>query len=117
MKTKKKKRIVDLKSGITEDKTHRRCQQIQCSFYVQGGCKPCEKCSSDPFILNKDCETCYDCENVPGELRWDDPKIKAEAQDIIEKNGEMEELLKQLRQQTPMPPPPKKIEICGRDER
>lgn len=53
----------------------RRCTQVQCSYYLQGGCKSCqdETCLAEPYIINTSCSRCLSCENVPGALRWDDP--------------------------------------------
>lgn len=57
-----------------ETATHRRCTQIQCGFYTQGGCLACDDCKSDPFVLNKTCDRCLDCEGVPESLRWGEKK-------------------------------------------
>lgn len=64
------KRKLTLESGKKENKTYIRCHQHQCSFYRQGGCQPCSVCNADPFILKKDCTTCFNCANIEGELRW-----------------------------------------------
>lgn len=52
----------------------RRCTQEQCEFYLRGGCKACKDCKSESLIINTHCAKCLACENVPGALRWDDPK-------------------------------------------
>lgn len=60
----------------TESKTikteDRRCTQIQCGYYLQGGCKDCEECKAKPYIINPKCRRCIRCEGVAGELRWGD---------------------------------------------
>lgn len=55
---------------------NRRCAQTRCSYYLQGGCKTCQdsKCHAAPYVINTSCNRCLSCENVPGALRWDDPK-------------------------------------------
>lgn len=59
-----------------------RCTQTQCSYYTgdTGNCKACQKCGADSFIINESCETCFKCENIPNELRFDDPKAKEQSQ-------------------------------------
>ena len=110
----KKNTGFDLKQGITETETHIRCRQTQCGFYIKGGCKPCELCNADPFILKKSCETCYNCENVPGELRWDDPEMKKLEQEIAEHNEKVEKLLEHLGKEatkTRVPTPPLNMQL------
>ena len=69
----------DVNEVFTEDDTHRRCTQSQCAYYRMGGCQPCKVCSSDSFILKKDCDTCYKCENVPNACRFgEDNNIEIE---------------------------------------
>lgn len=62
------------------NKGEHRCTQTQCSYFRDGGCRKCSKCEADPFIINDNCETCFKCENVPNELRFDDPKAKKQSQ-------------------------------------
>ena len=57
-------------------KGERRCQQTQCGYYVNGGCKACEECKASPYIINTSCQRCLKCENVPNELRFGDNKKK-----------------------------------------
>jgi hypothetical protein len=59
-----------------EDEEFRRCQQLQCGFFTQGGCKPCADCKAGPFNIRKSCERCCACEEVPDSLRWDDELTK-----------------------------------------
>ena len=53
----------------------RRCQQVKCSFYLNGGCRTCESCKADSFIINTSCSRCLRCESVPNELRFGDREI------------------------------------------
>lgn len=54
-------------------KKMRECNQINCEFLkLKQGCRKCFFCSAQPFIVADDCPTCYDCENIPNSLRWDD---------------------------------------------
>lgn len=48
----------------------KRCTQVQCSYYLQGGCKNCFKCRAEPYVINTSCRVCCNCESVPGELRF-----------------------------------------------
>ena len=50
----------------------RRCTQIRCGYYLQGGCKKCSDCKTDSFVINTNCSRCLCCENIPNALRWDD---------------------------------------------
>jgi hypothetical protein len=78
-----------LESGFVEDKTHIRCQQIQCSFHIAGGCKSCETCDAPPHILKKTCSKCITCSTQPGELRWTDQKTLQDATDAKQYNDEI----------------------------
>jgi len=60
-----------------EDVT-RRCTQVQCSFYTQGGCKNCDECKSEPYTIKRDCQRCLACEGVPNSIRWGDAHKRAE---------------------------------------
>ena len=65
----------ELKAG------HRRCTQIQCSFYQSGHCQACTKghnCLARPYEINESCQECLSCENVPGYLRFGDEKLQTE---------------------------------------
>lgn len=57
------------------DDKFRRCTQIQCGYYLQGGCKFCENCKSESYILDTTCSRCLRCEGVANELRWGDRNI------------------------------------------
>lgn len=72
----KKEKIVfkNIKQEEIENDTHRRCTQTQCGHYLQGGCRACEECRAEPYVLKKACGSCHDCENVPDSLRWGEKK-------------------------------------------
>ena len=74
-----------LKKGQQENDNFRRCTQTKCDFFIDGGCKPCESCNSQPFVLNKSCSRCLRCESVPMALRWDDDKINKLKEQISQK--------------------------------
>jgi hypothetical protein len=83
-----------LNSGVSETETQRRCTQVQCEFYVNGGCKPCEECNAPGFVLNKDCERCFKCENIPNNLRWEDPEaLKAMNKQPIKRQITQEDMV------------------------
>jgi len=74
----------------------RRCVQDKCSYYTQGGCKPCDDCKAKPFIINLKCQRCLKCEGVPDELRFtDDKKAKEEVmkKQLIDEMKSMIELI------------------------
>lgn len=50
----------------------RRCQQLNCGYFVNGGCKKCDECNAKPFHINTSCNSCLCCENVQDSLRWGD---------------------------------------------
>lgn len=64
----------NIKRGELENNTHRRCSQMKCGHFLQGGCRECEECGAEPYVLNKECESCDACENLPDELRWGEKK-------------------------------------------
>lgn len=74
-----------------DEKTHRRCTQTNCKFYREGGCKSCEKCNAEPFVLKKSCSKCLACENVPNSLRFSDENSEKEMISQVEQ----EELMAQ----------------------
>ncbi len=72
---KQKNKLIDLEKGETENKDYMRCRQTKCSFFINGGCRPCDNCRIKEFILSKDCERCNACSNIEGELRWGNKNI------------------------------------------
>jgi hypothetical protein len=50
----------------------RRCQQTNCNYYINGGCKKCKECGSKPYVINKKCDACYKCENIPDNVRFEE---------------------------------------------
>lgn len=48
----------------------RRCEQIKCAFYLQGGCQDCNNCKAKPYEINTSCDMCLQCEGEEGELRF-----------------------------------------------
>jgi hypothetical protein len=87
------------KKMLTEETTtHRRCKQTQCQYFQQGGCKECQKCNAENYVINKTCRTCFECENKPGELRWSDEKTKKqqEIQQLITMTKIIHERVNQL---------------------
>jgi hypothetical protein len=48
----------------------RRCTQIKCGHYLQGGCQCCDDCGAEPYNINERCRRCLQCEGEEGELRW-----------------------------------------------
>jgi hypothetical protein len=74
----------------------KRCEQTKCSYYLNGGCKACSKCGFEPYKINTECQSCYDCENEEDALRWkDDNKMKQE-QIVAEIRKEIEEIKEML---------------------
>lgn len=63
-----------LKNNLEND-GYRRCRQTNCAFFINGGCKACRSCSTKSFVIKKDCDICYRCENIPNNTRFDDPDI------------------------------------------
>ena len=69
-KNKKSKRIIATTGKGKDKHTYSECQQKQCGFYQNGGCKICEECGAKPKMVDDKCKTCFDCEYKPGKLRW-----------------------------------------------
>lgn len=66
----------NLKPDEFENGTHRRCGQVECVFYKKGGCRNCQGCQAEPYVLKKGCAKCYDCENKEDSLRWGDKEAE-----------------------------------------
>lgn len=64
-----------------DSKKLRNCKQKKCGFMMMGfGCRTCEECNTEPYLVHEDCVSCWNCENDEGILRWNDNK-----QDVEEK--------------------------------
>lgn len=105
-----------LNSGAEENEGYRRCSQINCSFYSQGGCKECSSCKTESFIIKKDCEKCFRCENVPGALRFgDENKIRQKQFEAWQKQKEEQDIvLKAIQENVPQIPNDANIIIIKR---
>lgn len=62
--------------------TTKKCEQIKCGFLHMGGCKPCDSCKSAPFIVDENCDRCWNCEHDEGILRWDDDSVIKEEKQV-----------------------------------
>jgi hypothetical protein len=91
-----------------EKSDDRRCTQVQCGFYTQGGCKSCDDCKSEPYIIGTTCRRCIACEGVPNCLRWGEKKFSEEEQKQI--NRILEAMVAVANSQQPEPEQPKKKE-------
>lgn len=50
-----------------------KCNQTRCGFLQMGqGCRKCDSCGAEPYLVNDNCDRCWNCENDEGDLRWDD---------------------------------------------
>ena len=38
---------------------------------INGECKKCDECGASPLLVDEKCQSCFDCENKPGFLRWE----------------------------------------------
>jgi hypothetical protein len=49
------------------------CDQKKCGYLQMGmGCRACETCNTEPYILDSNCDRCWNCCKDEGILRWDD---------------------------------------------
>jgi hypothetical protein len=74
----------------------RNCKQTKCGFYKMGvGCRKCQECGAEPYIIDENCHKCWNCENDAGILRWDDdvPEETEKAGDTAEQGEESEMIL------------------------
>ena len=55
---------------MQENEFENRCTQLQCTYYIKGGCKPCENCSAGPYQIKKGCAACHHCVHTEGALRF-----------------------------------------------
>jgi len=51
----------------------RKCIQEKC-YYFYRDCKPCKDCGIKGHLVNEKCNSCFKCENIPGNSRWNDSK-------------------------------------------
>ena len=103
-KTKPKiKRIIATtgKGKKTIKKNYTSCRQIQCGYFINGGCQKCDECGAKPNKVEDNCKTCFDCENKPNCLRWetkqlkesDKEEIKKAFEEAIQKLGQKKQLI------------------------
>ena len=69
-----RKKNKHLKSGVLETDKYKRCLQINCPYYREGGCQPCEECGTESYVLKKECYRCMSCANISNNKRWTDSK-------------------------------------------
>ena len=56
-----------------------KCDQKKCVYLQLGtGCRKCEDCGIEPYILDDNCPRCWNCSKDEGILRWDDKGGKGE---------------------------------------
>jgi hypothetical protein len=63
---------------MNNSKKLRNCEQDKCAFIQMGfGCRACDTCKTESYLLNDDCDRCWNCSKDAGILRWtDDGEIK-----------------------------------------
>jgi hypothetical protein len=72
------------------------CEQKQCGYMTNGGCKKCETCKAEPLKIDPRCETCFSCENKPGFVRWDDKNLKKQQKDFEKFRQEFKQFFDKL---------------------
>lgn len=82
----------------------RRCGQSKCIYYQKGGCKSCEECKEQSYVINTSCNKCLSCENVPNSLRWGDNKSPI-AETLKKKNKEKPQLIVEIKEEEHEPLP------------
>ncbi len=35
-------------------------------------CRKCKQCQAEPYVVDDNCDICWNCENDEDNLRWDD---------------------------------------------
>jgi len=67
------------------------CNQTKCAFNQIGvGCQKCETCGAEPYIIDDNCDTCWNCQGDEGILRWDNESDEQEEKEIEIKPMEIE---------------------------
>lgn len=57
--------IVNKKSEL------KNCTQDKCAFLQVGqGCRVCDTCNAEPYLLDDNCYRCWNCSKDEGVLRW-----------------------------------------------
>ncbi len=54
--------------------TTKKCEQLRCGYLTMGGCRACEECKAEPFVVDENCCRCWNCEHDEGLLRWEEGK-------------------------------------------
>ena len=74
----------------------RPCNQKQCTHFHEGTCQPCESCKAEPLVIENTCAHCLRCENVPAQLRWDDPNMTEEEIKLQQEMAEMHQMMVEM---------------------
>jgi hypothetical protein len=73
-----------------------KCPQTKCVFNQLGvGCRKCKVCGCEPYMVNDNCDKCWNCSKDMGVLRWDmDNEDKVEEKNANKNEEEKEEKIK-----------------------
>ena len=94
----KAKKQLKKKTMKVKEKHYTDCRQKQCGYFQNGGCQKCEECGAEPNKVEDTCQTCFDCENKPDALRWDNKgdNSKLSNEDKINMKEAFEKAISQL---------------------
>lgn len=68
---------------INNSKKLRNCDQKRCGYIIMGiGCRECDTCQAEPYILDDNCYRCWNCSKDEGILRWNDNDFKIEEKQL-----------------------------------
>ena len=68
---------------MTTSEKFRNCTQTKCAYFQMGvGCKACDCCGAEPYILDDNCYRCWNCCKDAGILRWNDDKDEIEEKQL-----------------------------------
>ena len=73
------------KSKKLQNSKKYKCDQMKCAFMTMGiGCQACDSCKTEPYILDENCDRCWNCSKDLGILRWDNNgEIKEEQKQVM----------------------------------
>jgi hypothetical protein len=74
-----------------------KCNQTRCG-YLYNGCRTCKSCGAEPFLLDDNCDVCWNCSKDEGILRWDDSYSKLTEADFEKLKDKLKQLKKEAEQ-------------------
>lgn len=67
-----------------------QCDQTKCTFLQIGmGCRNCDTCGTEPYLIDDNCDRCWNCKSDEGILRWNSDTPVEEQKDKDKKKKKL----------------------------